>query len=72
MKKWLFAFVFFCRLSAYGQDTLLPLRQGTVAQEGSDYDLSQQMKGRKLFIGSLTAAGYGGSFVFLSTAWYPV
>ena len=48
----------------FGQDT-------TIALNHSDYDAAQvNYKKRQWLIGGLTVAGYGGSFAFLSTAWY--
>ena len=32
--------------------------------------VSSTAAGRQWMVGGLTVAGYGGSFIFLSTAWY--
>lgn len=41
-----------------------------LAQAPTDTTLHSAGHGRKWLIGGLTAAGYGGSFLFLSEAWY--
>lgn len=62
VKKWLFSFCLFCTLAAASQDT------ATVPKNNAA--TTQKQAGRKWLIGGVTAAGYGGSFVFLSQAWY--
>jgi uncharacterized protein YfiM (DUF2279 family) len=58
VKKWLFSFLLLASGQVWTQDTL------TVQFTSPDYTA------RKWQVGSGTAAAYGGSFLFLSTAWY--
>jgi hypothetical protein len=59
VKHWLLPFFLLLWLQSFSQDTLtIPKPQ------------SAQNTSRKWLIGGLTAGGYGGSFLFLSTAWY--
>jgi hypothetical protein len=63
VKKCLLTFLFFYATLCHAQQDTL-----SVSYEGSDYN--PNFKQRKWLVGGLTAAGYGGSFVVLSTAWY--
>lgn len=56
--KGLLPLFFFCVFSASAQDTVWLQRKPA------------DLAGRQWLIGGLTAAGYGGSFIFLSQAWY--
>lgn len=62
MKKWLFAFLFFYACTCHAQDTT------SAGYEAVAKPVN--FRQRQWLIGALTTAGYGGSFVFLSTAWY--
>ena len=64
MKKCLLYVLIFCSISAFGQDTNGNAIDTTAPQKTIDY------KKRQWLIGGVTAAGYGGSFIFLSQAWY--
>lgn len=59
MKHRLLLLLFFCGLQAWSQDSLPATKT-----------VSPHYKNRQWAIGALTAAGYGGSFLFLSQAWY--
>jgi len=64
VKKSLLYLLIFCPFVCFGQDT-------TFALNHSDYDAALvNYKKRQWLIGGLTVAGYGGSFIFLSQAWY--
>ena len=71
MKKCLFGILFFYVSLCHAQEQeffFSPHNANTVSLHlVSD---SVNYKGRKWFIGGLTALGYGGSFIFLSQAWY--
>ncbi|MDQ3279279.1 MAG: YfiM family protein [Bacteroidota bacterium] len=58
MKNWLLLLLLFSGCNVWSQDST------NVSSALADY------KKRQWIIGGLTAAGYGGSFAFLSTAWY--
>jgi len=62
VKKCILSLLIFCWLNSWCQDTTLG--HYNVKDKGIDY------KKRQWTIGALTAAGYGGSFLFLSQAWY--
>jgi hypothetical protein len=62
VKKWPLYIFILCSFSALGQDTA----KGIYEANGRSVDY----KKRQWLIGGLTAAGYGGSFLFLSQAWY--
>src|SRR5688572_9906914 len=62
VKKTLLSFLFFYSLVCFGQDSVLV--SGAKEYSGGDFTK------KKWAVGSLTAAVYGGSFIFLSTAWY--
>lgn len=62
MKKWLLSLLIFCATTAVCQDTALVSHKG---QENHS-----AFRARKWTVGALSAVGYGGSFVFLSQAWY--
>lgn len=62
VKKCLFGFLFFCSLSCEAQEFNL----GPHAAKSTD----SNNKKKQWLIGGLTTAGYGGSFIFLSQAWY--
>lgn len=62
MKNLLFPFLLFAAFTAFGQDSSIRLVNKPLAASAA--------RERKWTIGALTAAGYGGSFIFLSQAWY--
>lgn len=62
MKKWLLSLLIFCVTTAVGQDTALVSHKGP--------ENHSAFRDRKWTVGALSAVGYGGSFVFLSQAWY--
>jgi hypothetical protein len=62
VKKTLLLLLFFSGLTCFGQDSV------TVPLEGRT--TGPNFTARKWVVGGLTVAGYGGSFIFLSTAWY--
>ena len=62
MKKWPLYIFILCSFAAYSQDTTINIHE--VKGNHIDY------KKRQWVIAGLTAAGYGGSFLFLSQAWY--
>jgi hypothetical protein len=62
VKKWLLSFLIFCATTAVCQDTAF------VSHKGSENHVA--FRGRQWTVGGLSALGYGGSFVFLSQAWY--
>jgi uncharacterized protein YfiM (DUF2279 family) len=62
VKKWLLYLFILCSASASSQDTAA----GVDGEPGKNIDY----KKRRWVIGGLTTAGYGGSFTFLSQAWY--
>ena len=67
MKNCLFLLLFFYAAACQGQnDSLAP--SSPFPKENVDHQ--PNFKKRKWLIGGLTAAGYGGSFAFLSAAWY--
>ena len=59
MKNWLLSLCVFLTVQACSQDTVAVTKH-----------FSSGTAGRKWAIGALTAGGYGGSFIFLSQAWY--
>jgi len=59
VKKCILGILFFCVSVSHGQEQI----QVPVKPDSVNY------KGRKWFVGGLTAVGYGGSFIFLSQAW---
>lgn len=59
MKQWLLFFFFFSVVEVKSQDTI------TLAKTHSP-----NLKTRQWTVGGLTVGGYGGSFIFLSQAWY--
>jgi hypothetical protein len=60
VKKWAFLFIIFQATTAFCQDSL----SCTSAFKACNYHA------RKWLISGATVGGYGGSFLFLSTAWY--
>ena len=60
MKKWFFLLLIFCAATAFGQDSTT--HETTVSRHN--------LTARKWLVGGATLGGYGGSFLFLSTAWY--
>ena len=71
MKKCLSGILFFCvsLCHAQEQDFVLGSHHSKPATGHFRTD-SVNYKGRKWFAGGVTALGYGGSFIFLSQAWY--
>lgn len=60
MKKWFFSLFIFCTVGVFAQDTAAL----------SSAHLPSASSSRKWLIGCATVGGYGGSFLFLSQAWY--
>ena len=71
MKKYILSILFFCVSVSHAQEQeffSVPYPAKPVAEHLSSDSVNY--KGRKWFVGGLTAVGYGGSFIFLSQAWY--
>jgi hypothetical protein len=62
VKKSLIVLLFFSVVTSYAQDSLQQSVEGIKS--------NTNFKARKWLVGGLNAATYGGSFAFLSTAWY--
>ncbi|GAA4752864.1 DUF2279 domain-containing protein [Flavisolibacter ginsenosidimutans] len=60
MKKWIFLFLISATIAAHGQDSV----------SHRVVDSRPNFTARKWLVGGATLGGYGGSFLFLSTAWY--
>ena len=60
MKKFFVVALGFCFLNAFSQDSTNNAKTGN----------NSGFANRKWLIGGVTVAGYGGSFLFLSQAWY--
>ncbi|MDQ6609512.1 MAG: YfiM family protein, partial [Bacteroidota bacterium] len=62
MKKWALSFLIFFSVTCWCQDTTALIHNAAI--KNINY------KQRQWAVGSLTVAGYGGSFLFLNQAWY--